>query len=73
MRILNIWPRIRGAAGYAPDMDDPDPESDIHLGLIGIPSKADVSNSSHLCLPLFDVSKYQDPLHILLEHIAEVS
>jgi len=73
VRILNIWPRIRAAAGYAPDMDDPEPESDMHLGLIGIPSEADASNSSHLFLPLFDVSKYQDPLHILLKHIAEVS
>jgi len=54
-------------------MDDPEPESDMHLGLIGIPSEANVSNSSHLFLPLFDVSKYQDPLHILLKHIAEVS
>jgi len=50
VRILNIWPRIR-AAGYAPDMHEPEPESDLHLGLIGIPSEVDVGNSSHHCLP----------------------
>lgn len=73
MRRLKLWPRIKGAAGYAPDIEDPDPESEMQLGLTGIPSKADVSNSSHLFLPLLDVLKYQDPLHNLLEQIAEVS
>jgi len=39
----------------APDMHDPEPESDTCLGLIGVPADAD----------------YQDPLHVLLEYIAE--
>ena len=73
VRILNIWPRLRGLAGPAPDLHEPEPESDTHLQLIRVPADTDVSNSSHFLALLFDVSKYQDPLHTLLEYIAEVS
>jgi len=55
VRLLNIWPKLRGLAGPAPDIPEPDPESDTRLKSISIP--ADVH--------------YQDPLHFLLEHIAE--
>jgi hypothetical protein len=54
-------------------MHEPEPEPDMHLQSIGIPSEADVGNTLHLCLSLFDVSKYKDPLHILMEYIAQVS
>jgi len=44
VRFLNIWPRLRAMAEPAPDMHDPEPESDTCLGLIGVPADADVSN-----------------------------
>jgi hypothetical protein len=40
---------------------------------MGVPADDDVSNSSHFSTPLFDATKYQDPIHTLLEYIAEVS
>jgi hypothetical protein len=70
VRVLNIWPRLRGLAGPAPDLDGPEP--DTHLQLIGVPSDDDASNF-RLRFSTFDPLKYQDPLHILLEYISEVS
>jgi hypothetical protein len=70
--MLNIWPRLRGLAGPAP-LPEPEPEPDTHLQLMGVPADDDVSNSSHFPTLLFDGSKYQDPLHTLLEYIAGVS
>ncbi|KAI0288772.1 hypothetical protein BC826DRAFT_1036136 [Russula brevipes] len=55
VRFLNIWQRLRAMAEPAPDMHDPEPESDTRLELIGVPADAD----------------YRDPLHVLLEYIAE--
>ena len=72
VRILTIWPRLRALAGPSSDMHDPETESDVHLELQGIPAETDVSNSSHY-FPSFNVSKCQDPLHVLLKYIAEVS
>jgi len=46
IRILNIWPRLRGLAGPSSDMHDPGPESDTHLALQSIPAETDVSNTS---------------------------
>jgi len=71
-RILSIWPRLRGA-GPAPDLGEREPESDRRLELISIPADTDVCSRCHHFLSSADVSKYQDPLHILSAHIAEVS
>ena len=71
-RILNIWPRLRGA-GPAPDFGEREPESDRHLELISIPADTDVCGHCRHLLTSADVPKYQDPLHILSAHIAEVS
>ena len=74
MRILNIWPRLRGLAGPSSDMHGPGPESDTHLELLSIPAGTDVSNaSSFIAFRPFHVSKYQDPLLVLLKYIAKVS
>ncbi|KAH9961773.1 hypothetical protein BC827DRAFT_1201759 [Russula dissimulans] len=59
VRILNIWPRLRGLAGPAPDIPEPEPESGARLEPISIP--ADVNRDSG----------YRDPLHVLLDYIAE--
>ena len=70
-RILNIWPRLRGA-GPAPNFGEREPESDRSLGLIGIPSD-NVCSHCHRFLTFVNVSKFQDPLQILSARIAEVS
>ena len=70
---MNIWPKLRGLAGPAPDLHEPEPESDTHIRLMGVPADDDVRDSHHLPTLLFDASKYQDPLHTLLGYIAEVS
>ena len=73
-RIAKILPWLRGAAGPAriPGEDHHD-EDDSDTQVTSIPSNTDVRLSirhSNLCLP--DISKYQDPLHTLLEYIATV-
>lgn len=70
---MNIWPRLRGLAGPAPDLPEPEPEPETHLQLMGIPADTNVSKSGHFSTLLFDPLKYQDPLYTLLEYIAEVS
>jgi len=72
IRILGIWPRLRAMAGPAPDIHEPEPESES-LKLISVPADTDVSNSLHRLPVLFDLSKYQDLLHVLLEYVAEVN
>ena len=67
-----MWPRLR-AAGFTPDMGDPGPEFDRCLELISVPADADVCIFGHRFLTFADVSKYQDPLHLLAAHITEVS
>jgi len=71
-RILSLWPRLRGA-GPAADFGEREPESDRRLELISIPADTDVCSHCHHFLTFADVAKYQDPLHILSTHIAEVS
>jgi len=71
-RILNIWPRIRGA-GHPPDFGEREPESDRCLELTSVPADTDVCSYCHHFLTFADVSKYQDPLHVLSAHIAGVS
>ena len=77
-RVLKIWPRLRGA-GPTPDIGGygPGPASDRQLVVepIGSPAGTDVK-STFICLfflQFFNVSNYQDPLHVLLQFIAEVS
>ena len=71
---MNLWPKAR-AAGPDSDMHDPEPESeyDTYLEVMSIPSEADVGNPLYLWPPLFDISKYRDPINVLFEHIAGVS
>ena len=71
-RILNFWPRLRGA-GPTPDFGERVPKSDRGLELIRIPADTDVCGRCQLFLTFADVSKYEDPLHILSAYISEVS
>jgi hypothetical protein len=64
--------RLKAAAGPSPDPRgyDCDPDTEV----ISIPAATEVKDSSIRLLSLFsDVSKYRDPLHLLLNYIAEVS
>lgn len=70
-RVLNLWPRLRGA-GPTPDVGGREPESDRRLELIETPVDTDVCRDCHHFLTFADISKYQDPLHNLSAHIAEV-
>ncbi|KAH8991261.1 hypothetical protein EDB92DRAFT_687617 [Lactarius akahatsu] len=56
-RAFKLFPRLRGAAGYTPDPSGPDSDSELEFGLevVSIPS----------------FTEYRDPMHVLLEHIAE--
>ena len=54
-------------------MHDPGSESDTHLELLSIPTATDVSDSSLISFRPFYVLKYEDPLLVLLNYIAEVS
>ena len=74
-RILKIWPRLRGA-GPTHDLGKhgPEPASDRQLVVEPIGSPADTNVMFFTFFTFFfNVSKYQDPLHILLQYIAEVS
>ena len=72
VRILNIWPRLRGQAGPAPSLHEHKPQSDKRLVPIGAFGDIDV-RASYFFYNFFDVPKYQDPLHVLLRHIASVN
>ncbi len=71
-RLLGILPRLRGAAEptQGPHEDEPEPEPDMHL--ITTPSDIKVTLCILRLQTLFDISKSQDPLHILLEYITTV-
>lgn len=73
-RLLGLPPKLRGAAGPAPasdeDEDEDGPQSDMQL--ISIPADTNVTLSTCSFSTSFDASKYQDPLHILLEYIVTV-
>lgn len=75
VRFLNFWPRLRGQATPSPDVDDrgPQPGADRRLSAISGEAGEKVNNSDHNLLILVDVLQYQDPLHVLLQYIAEVS
>ncbi len=48
VRMLKAWPRLRGLAGLAPDLHEPEPESDTHLQVTDVPANVDASNFHHL-------------------------
>jgi hypothetical protein len=64
--------KLKAAAEPNPDRKDDDCEPDVELISIPVVSKVQCSEflvfSSH---PL-ELSKYRDPLHVILEYIAEV-
>jgi hypothetical protein len=75
-RFLGIFPTtFRGAAEPGPDSDPHESQPD--KGLISVPATG--SGYSSVKYPLlvhmapFNLARYQDPLHILLKYIAEVS
>ena len=63
--------RLRAAAGPSPDPGgyDYDPDREV----ISIPAMTEVKDFVRLFSVISDVSKYHDPLHLLIEYIAEVS
>ena len=69
-----MWPKLRGQAGPAPNAGDqePEPESDP-LGLISVPDDTNVKHPDYQFPTFLDFSKFQDPLHELLQYVAEVS
>ena len=72
-RVFGILPRqLRGAAGPNPDLDGHGGEPDMEL--IPIPAVTKVKYSvRHFLVAFIRAFKYQDPLHLLLEYVAEVS
>ena len=61
--------KLRGAAGPS-DLDGYDPESGIQA--VFVPTVPKVSKLDNIWAP-FDLPKYRDPLHGLLEYLAEVN
>jgi hypothetical protein len=63
--------RLKAAAGPSPDPGgfDCDPDREV----ISIPAIPEVKDSVQPLSVLSDISKYHDPLHLLIEYIAEVS
>ncbi len=72
-RVFGILPRrLRAAAGPNPSLDDDD-ESDKELISLYSAKKVTYSYPGRLPKSFIKLSKYCDPLHTLLEHVAEVS
>ena len=72
-RIAKILPWLRAAAGPSRIPGEDHDEDDSDTQATSIPDNTHVRLSirhPNFCLP--DVSKYQDPLHTLLEYIATV-
>jgi hypothetical protein len=63
--------RLKAAAGPSPDLGgyDCDPDTEV----ISIPAATKVKDSVQLFSVFSEISKYRDPLHLLLDYIAEVS
>ena len=59
--------RLKAAAG--PSQDDGGPDMEV----ISIPAITKVKDSAPLFSVFSDVSKHRDPLHLLMDYIAEVS
>ena len=66
-----IWrPKLRAAAGPNPDPKGDNSEPDAEL--ISIPAVPKVYPSLRAAIHRLNPSKYRDPLHVILEYIAEV-
>jgi hypothetical protein len=63
--------RLRAAAEPTQGPNGPEPELDTQL--ISTSPGAKVKQSIELLQYLFDISKYQDPLHTLLDYLITVS
>jgi len=76
---MNIRPRLQELAGPNLDIHGPDPEPDEHPKPSTAPAGAiqlvKVSRVDYRLPILTDIAKYkpEEPLHVLLEYIAEVS
>jgi hypothetical protein len=64
---------LKGAAGPNPDPKGSDFEPDSEVELLPISTVPEVKCFSVLSIPCLKTSKYRDPLHTLLDYIAEVS
>jgi hypothetical protein len=65
------WQKLRAAAGPNPDPKDDDSETEATL--ISIPTIPKVWYPFCVSIHRLKLLKYRDPLHIMLEYIAEVS
>ena len=74
-RTFGILPKhLKAAAGPSSDTDGHDYEPDIEVVSIpATPKVRDPIDFLYLSLRFIEVSKYRDPLHLLLDYIAEVS
>ena len=63
--------RLKAAAGPSPDLGGYDCDPDTEA--ISVPAVTKVKDSVRLFSIFSDVSKYCDPLHLLLDYLAEVS
>jgi hypothetical protein len=64
------WPRLRAAAGPNPDPTGDSSEPDAEL--ISIPAVPKVLRSFRVVSHRLKLSKYRDPLHVILEYLAKV-
>lgn len=71
-RKFKIFPRLKGAAGPNPDPEGYDEEPDMELISVPAVPKVTLCSSKVSSLHIW-LAKYRDPLHILLQFIAEVS
>ena len=62
---------LKAAAG--PSRDPGGYDSDLDRELVSIPVITKVKNSVRIFSVLSDILKYRDPLHLLLDYMAEVS
>ena len=71
-RTLRIWPKhLKAAADSAPDPEGDGGDSD--KGLVSIPAGTQVRTQFNFSRSSAEISKYQDPLQLLLSHAVEVT
>ena len=73
---MKFWPRLRGQATLSPDIDGhgPDPGIDLRqLTLIEDIGSMKVNEPGYHFPNFVNVLQHEDPLHVLLQYIAEVS
>ena len=70
-RTFKLFPRVRAAAEPIPDPSGKDDDQETEaVSIAGVPEVRLVLFTSYFPLKL---SKYRDPLHVLLDYLAEVS